>query len=113
MYSTLPEPVEGGVAAVPQRFLLCVSNLEAIWQNPFAFSVTYFLCVCAHVYENYLPFHLRCYMDNTDMFDLFSQMLKEQWVSDAKRCWGVASPSQLLHVVQKLLSVICDQYIWS
>lgn len=52
-------------------------------------------------------------MDNTDMFDLFSQMLKEEWVSDAKRCWGVASPSQLLHVVQKLLSVICDQYIWS
>lgn len=110
MCSVLPEPVEGGTAAMPRcLLLLCISNLWAIWQNPLVLSVT-IICVCVCIWE---IFTLSFKMPNRLNWCLllFSQMLKEQWVRVTIKKMGIFPP--VLSVLQKLLSVICDQYIWS
>ena len=75
MCSALPEPVEGGMAAVPCLPLpLCVSNLWAIRQNPLVLSVTV-ICVCVYICKiftlsfkmpNRLHRHVCCFFSNAE-----------------------------------------------
>lgn len=70
MCSMLPEPVEGGMTAVPcHSLLLCISNLWASGQSPLALSVTD-VCVCVCIQEIF-SLSLRCSIDSIDMLVAF------------------------------------------
>lgn len=109
--------VERGMAAAPcSLFLLCISNLRASEQNPLVlFVTTCIMCVC----EKYLLFHLRCQADSIGtLVAFFSKCWKNSgrvvivMIKKKKGGRGGGDFSSLVSVLQKLLAVICNQYIW-
>lgn len=89
MRSVLPEPVEGGTAAVPrQLLLLCISHLWAIQHNTLVLSVTV-ICVSACIWEIF-TFFIWCPINSIDMFVAFFPNAEGQ--SDHKK-WVFFFPS--------------------